>query len=73
MSCDKNFERISERRNEFMLWTLLLFVSIIICYVIISDRNKKWKETKGICKETGATCTSPTGCTCGDSIEQHQH
>jgi len=52
-----------------MLLTLLLFVLITISYVVISDRNNKWKEAKGICKETGGTCTSPTGCTCGDSIE----
>lgn len=55
-----------------MLLTLVLFLLITISYVVISDKNNKWKEAKGICKETGASCTSPTGCTCGDVIDQ-QH
>lgn len=48
-----------------MLPVILFFMAIIIAYVVISYYNDKRKEEKGICKTTGGSCTSPTGCTCG--------
>ncbi len=51
-----------------------LFLGILIVgYVTISYLNDRRKEKKGICKTTGGTCTSPTGCTCGDAFEKDEH
>lgn len=52
-----------------MILPLLVVVVIVISYVVISDSNIKRKEAKGICTTTGGTCTSPTGCTCGETVE----
>ncbi len=49
----------------------LLF--IIVVFVVVDNYNNKRKEEKGICKTTGSTCTSPTGCSCGDVFEEHDH
>ena len=49
-----------------MLPVIILIIFITVVYVIISDINDKRKESKGICKTTGGSCTSPTGCNCGD-------
>lgn len=56
-----------------MLPVGLFLVAIVIAYVVISSYNDKFKEEKGICKTSGGSCTSPTGCTCGDDVEKHAH
>lgn len=56
-----------------MLPVGIFLVGIVIAYVVISGFNDKMKEEKGICKTTGGSCTSPTGCTCGDDVDQHGH
>jgi len=56
-----------------MIGIIVFLTIIIISYVVVSDKNNKRKEEKGICKTTGSTCTSPTGCTCGDEFDQHEH
>lgn len=49
-----------------MLQVLLFLGAIILIYVVVEFKNNQRKEAKGICKTTGGSCTSPTGCTCGD-------
>lgn len=56
-----------------MLPVIGFLAAIIILYAIVDDHNNKRKEAKGICKTTGSSCSSPTGCTCGDVIEPHKH
>lgn len=56
-----------------MLIIVLFLATIITAYVVISDENNRRKEIKGICKTTGGTCMSPTGCTCGDGLDGHDH
>lgn len=56
-----------------MLPVFIFLAVIIVAYVMISYFNDRRKEAKGICKTTGSTCTSPTGCTCGDQFEKHEH
>ena len=53
-----------------MVVTILFLAILIVAYVIISDNNNKRKEAKGLCPTTGTTCTSPTGCTCGDGFDE---
>jgi len=56
-----------------MLPVGLFLGGIIIAYIIINSLNDKRKEVKGICKTTGGSCTSPTGCTCGDGLDEHHN
>lgn len=56
-----------------MLPVILFLAAIIVGYVVVSYYNDKRMEAKGICKTTGGSCTSPTGCTCGDQFEEHSH
>jgi hypothetical protein len=55
-----------------MLPVIVFLAVIITAYVIINYFNEQRKEKKGICKTTGGSCTSPTGCTCGADIEEKQ-
>jgi len=55
-----------------MIPVLIFLVFIIIAYVMISYYNDRRKEAKGICKTSGSTCTSPTGCSCGDVVKKHE-
>lgn len=56
-----------------MPYVILFLAAIVVIYVVVEYNNDKRKEAKGICKTTGGTCTSPTGCTCGDAFEKHEH
>lgn len=51
-----------------MIPVIIFLVVIVVAYVIINAKNDQRKEEKGICKTTGGTCTSPTGCTCASDI-----
>ena len=55
-----------------MLQVLGVVFLLIVVYGIVDYYNTKRKEAKGICKTTGGTCTSPTGCTC-DSVIEDRH
>ena len=46
---------------------------IVVAFVVIDNYNNKRKEEKGICRTTGSSCTSPTGCSCGDLPEPYDH
>lgn len=52
-----------------VLIIVLFLTAMIMAYVFITDMNNERKEARGICKTTGGTCTSPTGCTCGDDFD----
>lgn len=54
-----------------MLQVIIFLAVIIVIYAVVTYYNDKRKEAKGICRTTGGTCTSPTGCTCGDGIDEH--
>ena len=54
-----------------MLVVGLFLVAIVVAYTVISYYNDKSKDEKGICRTSGGSCTSPTGCTCSDDIEKH--
>jgi len=56
-----------------MTVVIFFLAVLIVSYVVISDKNNKRKEARGICKTSGGTCTSPTGCTCGDDFDEHDH
>lgn len=57
-----------------MLQVIIFLAVIIVIYAVVTYMNDKRKDAKGICRTTGGTCTSPTGCTCGDDInEKHEH
>lgn len=53
-----------------MVPVMIFLVVIVVAYVVISNMNDQRKEAKGICKTSGGSCTSPTGCTCSDDIVQ---
>lgn len=56
------------------MFAVAIFLLIILgAYVVITSSNDRRKEAKGICKTTGSSCTSPTGCTCGEQFERHEH
>lgn len=54
-----------------MLPVIIFLAVIIVIYSVVTYYNDKRKEAKGICRTTGGTCTSPTGCTCGDGLDEH--
>lgn len=56
-----------------MLPVLLFLAAIIVLLAVVDYYNNKRKEAKGICKTTGNSCTSPTGCNCGDVGGEHEH
>lgn len=56
-----------------MLPVILFLVAIVVVFVVVDNYNAKLKEAKGICKTTGSSCSSPTGCSCGDGFEKHEH
>lgn len=53
------------------MWQVILVVILLIVALAVVDYfNTKRKEAKGICTTSGSTCTSPTGCSCGDIGEE---
>ena len=56
-----------------MVPVLLFLAVIVVVFAVVDNYNAKQKEAKGICKTTGGSCSSPTGCSCGDIIEPHEH
>lgn len=54
-----------------MLPVIIFLAVIIVIYSVVTYYNDKRKEAKGICRTTEGTCTSPTGCTCGDGLDEH--
>lgn len=64
---------IEKQGVDIMLPVLIFLGLIVVAYSVISYYNDKRKEEKGICKTTGGSCSSPTGCTCGDAFEEHAH
>lgn len=59
--------------DDDMLPVIGFLAAIIVLLAVVDYYNTKRKEAKGICPTSGGTCTSPTGCTCGDGIENHEH
>lgn len=53
-----------------MLWVALLLIGMGVLYVLGEGMLKKKSEEKGVCRTTGGSCTSPTGCTCDTGIEK---
>lgn len=56
-----------------MLPVIILLVVIVVGYAVVDHMNTKRLEAKGICKTTGGSCTSPTGCTCDSKIPSGEH
>lgn len=56
-----------------MVPVLGFLATIIVVYAVVDYYSNKRKEAKGICKTSGSSCTSPTGCNCGDAFEKHEH
>lgn len=49
------------------MWqVILLIVLLIVLLAVVDYFNTRRKEAKGICTTSGGSCTSPTGCSCGD-------
>jgi len=56
-----------------MLPVILFLVAIIVLLAVVDYFNTRRKEAKGICASTANTCTSPTGCSCGDVVSDQDH